>query len=341
MSAANSDPHGRTATNPAQLPATAWKEIGWRIWAKTGTDNIGLLAAGVAFYGFLSIVPLFGALVMTYGLVADPANVAKHMRTIIDLVPADAARLIYQQLIDVTTAAASKKGLGLLLALLLALYGAMRAAGAVIMALNVIYEQPERRSFIRTSLLALAITVGAVFVGIVGLVGASALALLSPLMGFLGPLGAILSTAITWIVAATLASAAIAAVYRFAPDRKDARWRWLSIGSALATIMWLVATVGFGFYASRFGDYNATYGSLGAVVVLLLWLYVSAYAILLGAELNAEAERQTATDTTTGHPRPMGQRGATVADSLPPTAGEKAPTREDAPTFGTADPNVT
>ncbi|WCT73877.1 YihY/virulence factor BrkB family protein [Sphingomonas naphthae] len=336
MATTQADPHGRRATSPIRLPWPAWKEIGARVWAKTGTDNISLLAAGVAFYAFLAMVPLFGAVVMTYGLVADPANVAKHMQTIIELVPADAAKLIYQQLIDVTTAAAGKKGLGLLIALVLSLYGATRAAGGIIMALNVIYEQPERRSFIWTTLLTFAITIGAVLVGIVGLVGASVLALIEPLTHFLGDGGAIVMTLLTWIVAGALASTAIGATYRFAPDRQDARWRWLSFGSLLATALWLVATVGFGFYASRFGDYNATYGSLGAVVVLLLWLYVSAYAILLGAEVNAETERQTAVDSTTGRPRPMGQRGATMADTVPPADGEPAPPRPDAPSFGTA-----
>ena len=336
MADRQADPHGRQATSPIRLPASAWKEIGARVWAKTGTDNISLLAAGVAFYAFLAMVPLFGALVMTYGLVADPANVARHMQTIIELVPADAARLIYQQLMDVTTAAAGKKGLGLLIALLLSLYGATRAAGGVIMALNVVYEQPERRSFIRTTLLTFVITIGAVLIGIVGLIGASVLALVEPLTHFLGDAGAILMTLLTWIVAGALATGAIGATYRFAPDRQDARWRWLSFGSLLATTLWLIATVGFGFYASRFGDYNATYGSLGAVVVLLLWLYVSAYAILLGAEVNAETERQTAVDSTTGRARPMGQRGATMADTVPPVGGEPAPTRPDAPGFGGA-----
>jgi len=317
-SSAENDPHGRRATSPVRLPWSAWKEVGWRVYAKLGRDNTSLLAAGVAFYAFLSIVPMFGALVMTYGIVADPANVAKHMQTIINLVPADAARLIYQQLMDVTTTAATKKGLGLLLALFLALYGATRAAGGLIMALNVIYEQPETRSFVRTTLLTFGITFGAVLVAITGLLGASVLALLKPIADFLGPAGAILTTSVTWIVAGLLASFAIGAMYRFAPDRHDARWQWLSFGSMLATFLWLVATIGFGFYAQRFGDYNATYGSLGAVVVLLMWLYVSAYAVLLGAEINAETERQTAVDTTTGRARPIGRRGATVADEVAP-----------------------
>ncbi|MET0269772.1 MAG: YihY/virulence factor BrkB family protein, partial [Sphingomonas sp.] len=267
--------HGRGATSPIEMPAAAWKDILGRVWSKTGSDNIGLMAAGVAFYTFLSIVPLFGALIMTYGLVADPATVQVHMRTIIDLVPADAARLIYEQLVSVTTTAASKKGLGLLLALAVSLYGATRASGAIMAALNVIYEQVERRNFLVTTAISFAIIIAAVLVGITGLLSASLLGYLQTLIGGIGPAAAMLIKIVTWVVAGALASMAIAAIYRFAPDRSDARWRWLTFGSLLATLLWLVATLGFGFYAAKFGDYNATYGSLGAVVVLLMWLFVS------------------------------------------------------------------
>lgn len=296
----------------------AWREIIGRVWIKTGTDNIGLLAAGVAFYAFLSIVPLLGALVMTYGLIADPATIAGHMRAIIGVVPRDAAKLILDQLVSLVTTAASKKGIGLLVALLIALYGATRASGAIMTALNVVYEQSERRGIIRTTLISFVLIVGAVLVGIVGLLAASALALVGRFVEGLGSGVAIAINAATWAVAASLASIGIGAAYRFGPSRSDARWQWLTAGSALATFLWLIATVGFGAYAATLGNYNATYGSLGAVVVLLMWLWVSAYAILLGAVINAEAERQTARDTTTGSPRPLGQRGATVADQVAP-----------------------
>lgn len=312
------DPHGREATSPTQFPRHAWREVLGRVWVKTGYDNIGLLAAGVAFYAFLSIVPLMGALVMTYGLIADPSTIADHMKAIISVVPKDAAKLILDQLVSLVTTASTKKGIGLLVALLISLYGATRASGAIIQALNVIYEQHERRNFIKTTLISFAMIVGALTVALVGILAASALALVSKFVAFLGPLVAAAITGVTWILAATLASVAIGATYRYAPDRQNAKWRWLTFGSALATILWLLATLGFGAYAASLGNYNATYGSLGAVVVLLMWLYVSAYAILLGAEVNAEAERQTAQDTTTGRASPLGERGATVADEVAP-----------------------
>ena len=315
---AKDDPHGREADGPLELPRHAWREVLGRVWVKLGYDNIGLLAAGVAFYAFLSIVPLLGALVMTYGLVADPKTIADHMKAIIGVVPKDAAKLILDQLVSLVTTASTKKGVGLLVALLVSLYGATRASGAIIGALNVVYEQHERRNIVRTTLISFAMIIGAVLVAMLGLLAASALALVGKVTANLGPVAAGAITGLTWLVAAGLASIAIAATYRYAPDRREAKWRGLSFGAARATMLWLLATVGFGAYAATIGNYNATYGSLGAVVVMLMWLYVSAYAVLLGAEINAEAERQTGRDTTVGHDKPLGQRGAAVADQVAP-----------------------
>lgn len=314
------DPHGRRATGPLALPAHAWREILGRVWTKTGTDNIGLLAAGVAFYAFLSIVPLLGALIMTYGLIADPSTIADHMRTIIEVVPKDAAKLILDQIVSLVTTASAKKGIGLVVALFISVYGATRASGAIMTALNVVYEQPEKRGIIKTTIIAFVMIIGAVLVGICGLLAASVLALVGRFVEGLGPVAALTINLCTWAVAGLLASIGIGAAYRYAPSRHDAKWQWLSAGSALATLLWLIATVGFGAYAATLGNYNATYGSLGAVVVLLMWLWVSAYAILLGAVVNAEAERQTAEDSTTGPAKPLGQRGATVADQVAPAS---------------------
>lgn len=305
---------GADARTPYELRWPAWKAILGRVWTNSGRHNVGLMAGGVAFYAFLSFVPLLGALVMTYGLVADPAIVARHMRMIIDLVPAEAARLIYDQLIALTTTAASKKGLGLVLALGVSIYGASRASGGMMSALNVIYEEEDRRGIVRSTGLATLLIAGAVLVGVAGVFAASVLGFVQDMITGIGPVAAIIIKLLTWAVAGLLASATIGAMYRFAPDRADARWPWLSIGAVTATVLWLLATIGFGLYASHFAGYDATYGSLSAIVVLMMWLYLSAYAVLLGALINAEAERQTAVDSTTGPSMPMGRRGATMAD---------------------------
>ncbi|KKC27279.1 ribonuclease BN [Sphingomonas sp. SRS2] len=305
---------GAIAESPRQLGWPAWRAILGRVWVNSGRHNIGLMAGGVAFYVFLSFVPLLGALVMTYGLIADPAIVARHMRMIIDLVPADAAKLIYDQLISLTTTAADKKGLGLIVALIVSIFGASRASGGMMSALNVIYDQEDRRGILRGAGVSAVLAVGAILVGIAGVLAASVLGFVQELLSGIGPFAATLVRVVTWVVAGLLASVTIGATYRFAPYRADARWQWLSIGAVMATVLWLLATLGFGFYASHFAGYDATYGSLSAIVVLMMWLYVSAYAVLIGGLINAEAERQTSVDTTTGQPQAMGGRGATVAD---------------------------
>ncbi len=320
---------GAAADSPYAFRWPAWKAILGRVWVNSGRHNVGLMAAGVAFYSFLSFVPLLGAMVMTYGLIADPAIVARHMRMIIDLVPAEAARLIYEQLITLTTTAASKKGLGLALALGVSIYGASRASGGMMSALNVIYEEEDRRGFLRSTGLAALLIVGAVLVGVAGVLAASVLGYVQDMIAGIGPIAATLVRMVTWVVAGLLASLTIGAMYRFAPDRADPRGSWLALGAVVATLLWLLATVGFGVYAANFGGYDATYGSLSAIVVLMMWLYLSAYAVLLGALINAETERQTALDSTTGTPRPMGQRGAAMADMSAAIAVEK-PVRDKA-----------
>jgi membrane protein len=308
--------HGHDATSPTEIPASGWWAIAKRTYAEAGKDNLGLIASGVAFYGFLAMVPLLGAMVLTYGLVVDPADLNQHMRAITGMVPSEAAKLIDEQLTNVVTTAAGKKGLGLALALLLALYGAMKGAGAIIIALNITYEEKETRGFIKLNLVQAAITLAAVLLAVAGLLSVSVTGFLEDFAGRISPVAAVLMKVAAWVVTAVLASGAVAALYRYAPNRDEARWTWLTPGSLAATVGFIATTLGFGFYASHFGNYNATYGSLGAIVVLLLWLYLSAYVLLLGAELNAELEHQTAHDTTRGPEQPLGSRNAKMADEV-------------------------
>ena len=281
------------AASPAALSLTGWGHALVRVYKESGKDNLGLISAGVAYYGFLTLIPALGALVLTYGLVTDPGEVATQMRAIVQHVPADAAKLIDTQLTSVVSTAGAKKGWGLVLALVLAIYGAMKGAGAVVTALNVAYEVPEDRGFVTTTLISAAVTVGALLVAIAALAAGAAMAALGAVDG-LPPLAATGIRLASWIVASTIAVTAVALLYRYAPNRKNPRWQWVTPGSLLATVGFVAVTIGFGVYAQHFGNYNATYGSLGAVVVLLLWLYLSAYVLLIGAELNAELEREAA-----------------------------------------------
>ena len=313
---------GQHARSPFAMPAKGWKQVLVRSWKEGGDDNIGLIAAGVAFYGFLALVPLLGAIVLSYGLVASPETVMRNMKGLTSVMPAQAAGLIGDQLMNVVTTSGGKKGLGLLLALGLALFGARNGAGSVMTALNIAYEEKETRGLVATNLTALAITAGAVMVAIVAVVAIAALAQLDRLLPGAPAALLVVGKLLTYLLLLGAAAGVAAALYRYGPSRARARWVWLTPGSLLAAIGGVVLTLGFGFYVARFGNYNATYGSLGAVVVLLTWLYLSSYLLLFGAELNSELEHQTDADTTAGADRPLGAREAWVADHV---AGDAEP----------------
>ena len=283
------------AIQPVRWPAFKdWRDVVVRTWKEASDDNVGLLAAGVAFYAFLAFVPLLAAIVLLYGLAADPAEVAGHIRTLAQSLPRDAATLIGEQLRSMTESPQGAKGFALLVAILLAIYGASKGSSAIVTALNVAYEVKESRNFIRTTLLSLVMTLGAMAVLFAGVGAISAMAWVDQLLPGASPIlrGAV--PILFWAGAALLVSFGVALVYRYGPNRPDAPWRWISPGSALATLLWVAASFGFGLYVSRFGNYNATYGSLGGVIVFLTWLYLSAYILLMGGELNSELERQQA-----------------------------------------------
>jgi len=290
------DAAARTATpaaTPADIPAPGWWAVLKRTYAESSRDNVSVIAAGVAFYAFLAFVPLLGSLVLIYGLVAEPSSVVQHMEAMTSMMPADAAKIIGEQLMTVTQTASGKKGLGLLIAILLSIYGAMRGATSIVSALNIVYNVEETRSFVKATLISAALTVGAVFALLLAVVGISVVGWIEHLLPFSSPVLHTVLKIVFWIVAAAAISLLIALIYRYAPNRANPEWVWISPGSIVATILWVAATVGFGFYVTNFGSYNATYGSLGAVVVFLTWLYLSAYILLMGGELNSELEKQT------------------------------------------------
>lgn len=308
-------PASPPSPTPWQMPRATWIAVAKRSWAEASDDNIGLVAAGVAFYGFLAIVPLLGAVVLSYGLLAEPETVIANVRTLAAAMPADAARLVGEQLMNVVETSEGKKGFGLLLALALALFGARNGAGAVVTALNIAYEEKEKRSFVRLTLVNLAITLAAVLAAIAAGLAVTALAALESLLPQ-APGVAVLGKIVSYLLLMLVAAAAAATLYRYGPSRARARWTWITPGSLLTAAGWVLLTLGFGIYVANFGNYNATYGSLGAVVVLLTWLYLSSYLLLFGAELNSELEHQTVHDTTTGAAMPLGARGAWVADHV-------------------------
>ena len=285
------------AIDPVSWPAAAeWRAVLTRTWKEAGDDNVGFLAAGIAFYAFLAFVPLLAAVVLVYGLAADPQTVAAHIGKLFATLPRDAAALIADQLKSLTSSPQSTKGISLAVALALALYGASKGAGGVVTALNIAYGLKEDRGFLKTTLLTLAMTVGGLLVILLAVGAISVSAFVEHLLPFSSPVVHFAVQALAWAVAVAAVAIGLAAVYRFAPNRPEAPWVWVSPGSAAATLLWLVGTAAFGLYVSHFGSYNKTYGSLGGVVVFLTWLYLTGYVVLLGGELNSELEKEQAAE---------------------------------------------
>ena len=313
---------GRQATRPSQIPWLGWKDILKRTWQETGADDLDLVSAGVAFYWMLALFPAMAALISLYGLFADPADVQRQMEAVAFLMPGEVAQVIKGQLIAIVQAAPSGLSLGVLVSLVIAIYSATKGTTAIVQALNIAYEEEDRRGFIRNTLLSLGLTVVGIFAFLVAL----GLIVLLPFVlrvVFFDAAAESLALVGRWVLLAGLIFVVLVAVYRIAPNRRRAKLKWLVPGAALATFLWILGSLGFAWYVQAFGSYNKTYGSIGAVIVTLLWLYVSAYIVLLGAELNSEIEHQTAEDTTVGYARPLGERGAFMADSVGKSRSEK------------------
>jgi membrane protein len=303
---------GHQALSPWQMPRAAWKDIASRTWQRTWDDNVGLVAAGVAFYGFFALVSIIGIVVLAYGLVAEPRTVVDHMQVLTDVLPPDIALLIGEQALHAVTSSEAAKGTGLLIALAAALYGGTNGAAALITALNIAYEEKEKRSLARFYLLALLMTLAAVAVTLAALAGTAFVATIGPGGGTVPLLGKMAGYVLLLLASAVL----ISLLYRYVPSRHEARWVWITPGSMLAAAVWLLLTVLFGFYLTNLANFSATYGSLGALAALQTWLYLSAYVLVLGAELNSEIEHQTARDSTVGPEGPIGKRGAWAADNV-------------------------
>lgn len=304
---------GREARSPGELPSRGWIEILRRTWNCLSNDNIDIVAAGVAFYGLLALFPALGALVSIYGLVADPAQVRDQTETLSGVIPQEALTIINDQLQKVASGPRGGLGFGAAFGIVLALWSATKGTKTLFAALNIAYHEQEKRGIIRLNLTAILFTLGAVAVAITAVAGVVVMPAVFAAVGIGGTLEWVLSL-LRWPILAAIIATAMAVLYRFGPSRRGARWQWLSWGAVVATLLWLLGSAGFSIYVRNFASYNETYGSLGAVVILLMWMYLSAYILLLGAELNAEMERQTLRDTTVGKEKPIGRRGAFVAD---------------------------
>jgi membrane protein len=272
------------------------------------------------FYALLAVVPSLTAFVSSYGLFADPNTIADHVSFIASVMPAGAFDIVREQIERIVGKSDGKLTLTFVGGLAVAIWSANAGMKALFDGLNVVYDEEEKRGFVRLNMISLAFTAGA----IVMLLLAVGVVIVFPLaLAFFG-LGTMTETIVAfarWPAVFLVIVLALGVLYRFGPSRRGARWQWLSLGSVFGAFAWLVASLLFSWYLSNFGNYDATYGSLGAVIGLMMWMWLSMTAVLLGAELNAEIEHQTARDSTVGPDKPLGARGATMADTVGAPAG--------------------
>lgn len=291
-----------------------------RVKREMSSDNVSIIAAGLALYALLAVFPALAAAVSIYGLFTSPAEIANHLQQAAATLPEEGRQILERQVEDLSQRQEALSW-GVVIGILVALWSARKGMVALITATNVAYDEEEKRSFFRQLFVSLAFTVGAVL----GFLAVLVLGVIVPIGLAFVPLGpateAVLLT-VRWVILFGVAILGLAIVYRFAPDREDAQWRWITPGSFIAAALWLGGSLLFALYVRNWGNYGDTYGALGSVIVLLMWFYLSGYVVILGAEINAEMERQTKRDTTEGAPKPMGQRGAYSADTVGPSANE-------------------
>ena len=315
------DGRGRDAVQPTEIPPAGWKDILVRVRAEAKDDGVTLMSAGVAFYALLALVPGLVALISIYGLLAEPSDVKDQVTSTLSAAPVEVRELVTAQLEAIVESAGGDAVVGVILGIVLALWSASSGVGHLVEAINRTYDEKETRGFLRLKIISLALTVGSVLFIVVAFAVVALLPALLAKTG-LGASGRVVVGLLRWVLLLGGMTVGLAVLYRYGPDRDEARWRWVSPGAVIAAATWVVGSVIFSIYTANFARYNETYGSLGAVVVLLLWLFLTALVVIIGAEINCEIERQTARDSTVGPERPMGLRNATAADTLGETAAE-------------------
>lgn len=302
---------GHDATTPTDIPAPGWKEIGKRSLKRFQGEHAQLFSAGVAFWFFLSLFPAVIAAISIYGLVLDPSEVAQRVEELFGALPEDARQLLEDQLDSIASGSGGALGIGVVVSIAAALWSASAAMSNLMEAVNIAYRETDDRGFAKKKAIAIGLTLAAIVFAGLALVGIGALPAILRSAGLPSALGLLV-----WPLLGAVFAAGLAGIYRYAPDRDDAELRWVSAGAVAAVVLWAVASIAFQVYVANFGSYSATYGALAAVVILMLWLLLTAIAVVLGAYVNAEIEHQTAHDTTTGPDQPMGSREAYAADHV-------------------------
>ncbi|ESX65716.1 ribonuclease [Mesorhizobium sp. LSHC420B00] len=312
---AERESRGRNAEWPSEIPGRGWKDVLWRVFAEVTEDRVMLIAAGAAFYLLLALFPALAAFVSIYGFVADPQTIAQHIAFLGGVLPSGGLDIIRSQLASLAAQKAGALSFGFIFGLAVALWSASNGIKTLFEAMNIAYEESEKRGFIHLNLLALGFTLGAILIGIGFIVSVGIVPAMLVLLN-LGGWTEALVRILRWPMMLIMVGVGITLIYRYGPSRERAKWQWATWGAFLAAVVWVAVSIGFSYYLENFANYNATYGALGAVIGLMMWTWISVIILVVGAELNSEMEHQTAKDTTTGAQQPMGARGATVADTL-------------------------
>ncbi|MEJ0078014.1 MAG: YihY/virulence factor BrkB family protein [Alphaproteobacteria bacterium] len=307
---------GRGADSPTTIPSRGWKDIFWRTYEDISGHRLLMIAAGVVFYAMLAVVPAITALVSIYGLFAKASTINEHLSFIASVMPGTAYELVRDQITRIAGNNDGKLTFAFIFGLGLALWSANAGMKSIFDALNVVYDEDEKRGFIKLNAISLTFTLCAVLALLTAVAAVVALPLVLQYLGLAEDRQTWLLALLRWPALFVLVMLGLALLYRFGPSRRDAKWRWVTPGSIFASFAWLAISALFSLYLSKFTDYNATYGSLGAVIGLMMWIWLSVIVILIGAELNAEIEHQTARDTTEGGGKPLGARGAVMADTV-------------------------
>jgi membrane protein len=305
---------GRAAHKPTHIPLLGWRDIVWRTWREIGVDRLPAVAGGVTFYTLLALFPAIGAFVSLYGLFADVRTVEGQLHEMAGIFPASVVQIVGEQMLRLANQGQTKLGVAFVLSLSLSIWSANASMRALFDGLNIAYDEDEKRHLVPRTLLSYVFT----FCALLYAAAASGVLIATPLILKAARLSALegILAPIRWLVMLAITAVAFAVLYRFGPSRAKARWRWIWMGAVLAAAGWLVGSLGFSIYVNTVAHYDATYGPLGAVIAFMVWVWFSIMAILVGAELNAEIEHQTAVDSTTGPEQPMGARGAAMADTV-------------------------
>jgi membrane protein len=307
------------ADSPGEIPALGWRHVLRRVAVHVLSDRLMVQSAGVAFFAILSIAPVLVTAISVYGAVNTPEQALQQLSSVAEMLPTELQPMVADQLTTITTASTDVLTWRGLTGLVVALWTATTAMTYLIDGLTIAYHETETRSFLRRSGLALVFVLGGALV--LGALLTAAGALSRSLAGA-PDVARTLALVLAWGAVAGLMTVLLAVLFRFGPDRKEARWRWITGGSLIATLLWVVSTVGFFAYVEGLGSYSATYGSLAGVAISMFWVWVTVFLVIVGAAVNAETERETTRDSTVGPEQPLGERGAVVADSAPPYPGE-------------------